>query len=234
MIYQRYFKTGQKLLLTSLASNKNGRTELLTAFIDGGDSNRFIISLPYSEDAADQFPFTPEMPFEISSEAMGMGIRVTGQFEKKVGGNRVALRINDDLQMFQRRNSLRSDCKIGIRFTRGQGALKALRNTWEKNIALLHSPDAPLIFEGFKDCHVNLGPGGIRFNLRPPANPAELCLLLLNLDDGKVPICTLAEIVWTRPENDETVIVSGMRFINILEEDQKRITSFIRDRNHST
>lgn len=230
MIHQRYFKNGQKILLTVLGQNEDGRKEFLSAIINGGDSNSFIVSLPYSEDAAHQYPFSPGMPFEISSDSMGLGVRVTGEFKKQIDGKRISLLVNNDLQMFQRRSSPRIDCTIGIRFTRGLGALKALRKTWEKNIKLLHSPAAPLIFEGFKPCHVNISSGGIRFNLRPPVNQAELCLLLLNLDDGKVPVCTLAEVVWMRPENDETIIVSGMRFINILEEDQQRITNFINKR----
>jgi len=227
MIHQRYFKNGQRILLSLQQQENDGRKEYLTAIVNGGDESSFIVSLPYSEDAAHQYPFSTGMKFEISSDSMGLGVRVSAEFKKQIDGNRISLLVNDDLQMFQRRNSPRIDCKLGIRFTRGQGALKALRKTWEKNIKLLHSPDAPLIFEGFKPCWVNLSSGGIRFNLRPPANPAELCLLLLNLEDGKVPICALAEIIWTRPENDETIIVSGMRFINILEEDQKRISSFI-------
>lgn len=228
MIHQRYFKNGQRILLTSLGKTDNGRIDLLTAEVDGGSKTSFYLSLPYSDDAADQYPFSRGMPFEISSESMGLGIRVTGEFEKKLDGRRIEIKINSELQMFQRRNTQRLDCKIGIRFTRSQGALKALRNTWEKNIELLHSPDAPLIFEGFKPCHVNLSSGGIRFNLRPPANSAELCLLLINLDDGQIPICTLAEIIWTRPELDETIIASGMRYINILEADQQRIDKFIK------
>ncbi|SHI82206.1 PilZ domain-containing protein [Malonomonas rubra DSM 5091] len=227
MIYQRYFKNGQKILLTALEKNKDGRKEHLSATINGGDEHGFIVSLPYSEDAAHQYPFNDGQPFEISSDSMGLGVRVTGSFRRKIDGKRISLAVNNDLQMFQRRGSPRMDCKLGIRFTRSQGALQALRKTWEKNIKLLHSPSAPLIFEGFKPCYVNLSTGGIRFNLRPPVNPAELCLLLLNLDDGKPPVCALAEVVWTRPENNETIVVSGMRFINILEEDQNRIATFI-------
>jgi len=230
MIHQRYFKNGQRILLTLQQQENNGRKEYLTAIVNGGDESSFIVSLPYSEDAAHQYPFTAGMKFEISSDSMGLGVRVSAEFKRQLDGKRISLLVKDDLQMFQRRNSPRIDCKLGIRFTRGQGALKALRKTWEKNIKLLHSPDAPLIFEGFKPCWVNLSSGGIRFNLRPPVSPAELCLLLLNLDDGKVPICALAEIIWTRPENDETIIVSGMRFINILEEDQQRISKFINQR----
>ncbi len=227
MIYQRYFKNGQKILLSPLEQQVDGRKEFLTAIITGGDDNDFIVALPYSDDAANHYPFAPGMPFEISSDSMGLGIRVTCKFKKQIDGKRIILSINNDLQMFQRRSTPRLDCRIGIRFTRSQGDLKSLRKIWEKNITLLHSPSAPLIFEGFKPCQVNISTGGIRFNLRPPVSPSELCLLLLNLDDGKVPVCTVSEVIWTRPEKDETIIVSGMRFINILEQDQQRIHEFI-------
>jgi len=230
MIYQRYFKNGQRVLLNRINLGKEGHREFLSATINGGDETSFIVSLPYSEDAANQFPFTPGMPFEISSDSMGMGVRVTGEFKKQIDGKRIALQINSDLQMFQRRSAPRIDCKLGLRFTRSQGGLKALRKTWEKNVKLLYSPAAPLIFEGFKPCYVNISNGGIRFNLRPPVTPAELCLLLIKLDDDRPPICALAEIIWTRPEHNETVYVSGMQFINILDDDQQRISSFIRNR----
>lgn len=232
MIYQRYFKTGQKLLLKALGrSAADGRTELLSATLDSGEAETYILSLPYSEDVAEQYPFAPQMPFEISSEALGLGIRVTGTFQRQLDGQRIALNIQPNLQMFQRRATPRLDCRLGLRFTRRQGALKALRAAWEKNVEILHSPNAPLSLEKFSPCQVNISSGGIRFPLRPPVNLAELCLILINLDDDKVPICTLAETVWTRPEQDENIFVTGMRFISILEEDQKRLERFISDRN---
>jgi len=229
MLYQRYFKKGQRLLLKALKTEDDGRTELLTVYMDGGGNGTFILALPYSENATEQYPFEEGKLFELSSEILGMGIRVSGTFLEKIDGKRIALQIKPDLQMFQRRGFPRLDCKLGIRFTRGHGALKALRSTWEKNIQVLHSPNAPLNLEGFTPCQVNISSGGIRFALRAPASPAELCLMLINLDDGLLPICTLAEIIWVQPEQDETIVVTGMRFINILANDQKRIEKYIAD-----
>ncbi len=228
MIYQRYFKNGQKLLLKALnPPEANGRTELLSATLDSGEDETYILYLPYCKDAAEQYPFSPGMPFEISSEAIGLGIRVTGTFKQKIDGQRIALHIQADLQMFQRRDSLRRDCRLGIRFTRGQGTLKALRETWEKNIKVLHSPNGSPALEGFNPCQVNISSGGIRFPMRPPVKIADLCLMLIDLDDDKVPICVLSEIAWSRAEQDETIFITGMRFINILKSDQKRIEKFI-------
>jgi len=231
MLYQRYFKNGQRLLLTPLdLPSGHGRTELLTAFMDGGNDDVFILSLPYSDDATEQYPFREGMSFEVSSEALGLGIRVTGHIEQKIDGKRLALKINPDLQMFQRRNQPRADCQLGIRFTRGQGALKTLRTTWEKNIQVLQSPNSPISMEGFNLCQINLSAGGIRFALRAPVSEAELCLMLIDIKDQKPPICALAEVVWIRPEQDETILSSGMRFINILEADQERINNYITDK----
>ncbi len=232
MIYQRYFKSGQSLILkTQNPQDTEGRTELLSATLDSGEDTTYILYLPYAEDAANQYPFTPELLFEISSEAMGLGVRVTGRFEKQIDGQRIAVKIQPDLQMFQRRNSPRLDCCLGIRFSRGQGTLKDLRETWEKNIKVLQSPKAPFNLEGFNPCQVNISNGGIRFSMRPPVNLSDLCLMLIDLDDGKVPICAITEIAWCRPEQDETILITGMRFINILKEDQKRIDKFLSAKN---
>ncbi len=228
MIYQRYFKNGQRLLLTPLdLPDSAERTELLTAFMEGGDEDRYTLILPYAEDATEQYPFTEGMSFQISSEALGLGIRVTSTLQEKIDGKRLAMKINPDLQMFQRRNQPRLDCVLGIRFTRGQGNLKSLRNTWEKNVQVLQSPNAQVNQEGFNNCQLNLSAGGVRFALRAPANPADLCLMLINLKDDKPPICALAEIIWSRPEQDESILSAGMRFINILATDQQRIERYI-------
>ena len=227
MLYQRYFKNGQKLLLNGLdRPDSDSRTELLSATMEGGDGDLFSLCLPYSADATDQSPFEVGMPFEISSDALGLGIRVTGSIAQKIDGKRLSMKINSDLQMFQRRNQSRLDCKLGIRLTRGQGSLKALRAVWEKNIQVLQSPNAPTKLEGFQLCQINLSSGGIRFALRAPVNPAELCLMLIDLKQSK-PICALAEVVWARPEQDESIVSSGMRFISILAADQKRIDNYI-------
>ena len=81
--------------------------------------------------------------------------------------------------------------------------------------------------DGFSTCQLNLSAGGIRFALRAPVNLAELCLMLIDLKDEKPPICAIAEVVWIRPEQDDSILSSGMRFINILDSDQKRIDNYI-------
>ena len=75
----------------------------------------------------------------------------------------------------------------------------------------------------FKKHLVNLAGGGLRLPLQAPVEMAELVLVYLSLGDKKGIICALAEAVWIGPvQNDETQSI-GLRFLNILEDDQDRI-----------
>lgn len=229
MIYQKYFKTGQKVQLRAKQPRPpEGRNELLSAVLEGGDANFFDLQLPYGPEAARQYPFVADMPFELSADAMGLGIKVTVTFLEALSPNRIRVLVLPDLQMFQRRAQPRLDCTIGIRFTRGQNSLLALRQTWEKNTSILTNAKTPPSLEGFKPCQLNLSSGGIRLALQAPAKPAEVCLMLLDLDDAKPPICALAEIIWVSEPNEERILRAGMQFINILDQDQNRISQFIR------
>lgn len=228
MNFQRYMKQGQSLLLRVQGeSSQNPRTELFAVSVVALDGNRILLSVPHLATSADDYPFEKTTRFEVTTEAMGMGVRVTGCFEKVVDNNCLAVKLESDLQLFQRQRSPRLDCELGIRFSRAAKTLHNMREIWQRNIDLLYSNDAPLVFDGFKPCRTNISSGGIRFIIKPPANQGELCLIMINLEDGSPPVCAIAETVWSCTLNDMAVKV-GMRFINILSEDQSRIAAFIR------
>lgn len=234
MIYQKYFKPGQKVLLRAKQPPPpEGRYELLSAVFENGEADCFDLCLPYGPDAVRQFAFGEDMPFELSTDALGLGLKVSVAFLKPLSGNQIRVKVLPDLQMFQRRLVPRLDCVVGIRFTRGHKSLNTLRQTWGKNASILSSAKASPVLEGFNHCQLNLCPAGIRFSIHPPAEPTDLCLMLLELGDSKPPICALAEIVWVSGKLDDGTLHAGMQFINILEQDQKRIARFIRDRDET-
>lgn len=228
MIYQRYFKPGQRVQLRP--TPPEGRYELLSAVFENGEADCFNLCLSYGPDAVEQFTFSEDMPFELSTDALGLGLKVSVAFLKPLSGNQIRVRVLSDLQIFQRRLLPRLDCVVGIRFTRGHKSLSTLRQTWEKNASILSSGKTPPVLKGFNHCQLNLSPNGIRFSIHPPAEPTDICLMLLELGDGKPPICALAEIVWVSDKMDDGTLHAGMQFINILEQDQKRIARFIHDR----
>lgn len=232
MSIQRYFKPKQKLLLRLTTDlNQDKRTELLSAIVVSCIQDTLTLKLWYGDDAVDQYPFREGLPFEITTESLGVGIRATGSFMHRINGNQFAVRLDTHLQIFQRRISQRLDCKVGIRFSRAAKNLENLRSIWERNLEVLRSPEAPLIYEGFKTSPVNLSSGGIRLVIKPPAHEGELGLLLIDLEDGGPPISTIVETVWFG-QQDASAVTAGMRFINILSDDQKRIDLFIE--KHST
>ena len=235
MIHQRYFRPGQKILLRPLdPTTPDGYAGLLSSYLQGGGDDYFDLTLPYGAEAANQYPFHEGMELELSSDSLGLGARVDGRFDRILAGNRIRVHILPNLQMFQRRAKPRIDCRIGIRFTRGRGSLQAMRQSWEKNVRILNSGKALPKLTGFNDCKVNLSSGGIRFALRPPVETADLCLLLLNLPDEKPPICALAEVIWSIPDQEGEVLLTGMQFLNITPQDQQRIDDFAGSRKKST
>lgn len=228
MNFQRYMKQGQNLLLRVQGeSSQNPRTELITVSVLSVDGNRALVMVPRTVTSIEHYPFVKGKRFEITTEALGMGARVTGTYEKAINNNSFELQLEPDLQLFQRQLNPRLNCELGIRFSRAAKTLNNMRDIWQRNLDLLYSKDAPLIFDGFKPCRTNISAGGIRFVIKPPANQGELCLILINLDDGKPPVCAIAEIIWCCTLKN-TAVNTGMRFTNILSEDQSRISDFIK------
>jgi c-di-GMP-binding flagellar brake protein YcgR len=229
MRYSKYFKPEQKILLRALTPDSaSGRLDALTVYFHSEGSDYFDLVLPYQFKDGENFPFFPGMPFELLSDAMGLGVRLTGSFLEQRDGNLIRLRVNNDLQIFQRRLADRIDITIGLRYTKGQGTLRTFREQWEKNIRILEkTPDFSKL-PPFPRAKVNLSKGGIRFRIKTPVKIADFCLLLLRLEEKEAPICALAEVVWLDTLEADGRQMTGMQFLSILESDQKRIMAFIK------
>lgn len=232
MHYSRYYKSGQKIILRALAPASPGRFESLTAYFQDNGPGYFDLLLPYGAQEEENYPFAPDMPFELLSDALGLGLKMTGRFQKMVRKDLLRVEINGDLQAFQRRNFRRLDLVVGLRYTKGKGTLRSFREQWEKNIQILQKGGDTAKLSRFPRTPVNLSAGGIRFAVKAPVQTADLCLLLLELETGG-PICTLAEVVWMEEKEVDGRQGAGMRFLNILESDQKRIEDTIRDKASS-
>lgn len=226
--YTRYLKQGQKITLSPIHGTP-GRTETLTAHLQGTGTDHVDLLLPYGGNESECYPFTGEMPITLTSEAFGMGLRLDCRFLDRRHKNIVRLRIGSDLQAFQRRAHPRIDLDVGVKYTRGRGILRTFLSQWEKNIGLLHG-ESPLVGLGdFPIRHVNLSAGGIRFDIKGTADPADLFLLLLDCGPPQ-PICVLAEAVWSKPTENPERSSCGMRFVSILDKDKARLEALIHDR----
>lgn len=227
--YARFFKPGQKIFLRTLCINPAlpRHFESLTTFLKDCSSGFFDLSLPYQIREGEELPFSTDTEFELLSDSMGLGLRLKGVFVQFRGRDLLRVQITGELQAFQNRFSPRIDLTAGLRYTRGLGTLRSFREQWEKNVQILSRGANPSSLGNFPRTLINLSSGGIRFNMKPPVEAGSICLILLDIEIGKAPICTLAEVLWAGAVAEERQ-PAGMRFINILEMDQKRIEEAIR------
>ncbi len=226
MPYSKYLKSGQKIMLRALSPAAE-RFDALTVFLHEQGPDHLDLALPYQLRDGENYPFAPEMAFEILSDAMGVGIRLTGHFYGARGSNQVRICHNRDLQLIRRRGFLRREALIGLRYSKGRGTLRSFREQWEKNTRILNQGSNLAKLPEFPRCPVNISGSGIRFGINLPAAIADLCLLLLELPDGKPPVCILAEIVWLAERVEGDRCQAGMQFIQVLEADRKRVNQFI-------
>lgn len=227
MSYSRYFKSGQKVLLTAnTADPVTGWTDSLTTYFQGAGSNYFDLTLPYGGTEDESYPFAADMPFVINSEAFGLGLKLSGQFASRVGKDVIRINVAHDLQVFQRRNVPRIEVEAGVRYTKGRGTLRTFHKQWEKNIRILRSGQSLSKLGSFPRRPINLSASGVRFDVKKPVDIADLCLVLIDLD-GAPPICALSEVVWTRETEDVERFTTGMRFVSLLDSDLKRLENFV-------
>jgi hypothetical protein len=228
MDLNKYFKQDQKVLLRHLGEGEaKGRVAALTAYVISFSGKCLRLRLPYGNTKGEGYPFTPAMAFEILTDALTMGIRVTGIFIKTENRDELQIELNNDIQAFQRRTHGRKDVMIGMRYTKGQGTLRTFHDQWLKNVDILDKTDREKL-PTFPNCNANLSMGGIRFMMKKPIAVADLCILLLDLGDNSKPLCTLAEVVWQSPLDEPQHHDVGMQFLHILERDQKRIESYLK------
>ena len=227
MSYPRYFRTGQKVWLRPLSpAPAPGHVELLTSFLEDMNRDHFELRLPYGPEQGEQYPFTQGMTLELSSQSLGLGLKMTAEVTAIPAPDKLQLTLHHNLAGYQRRHAARIDVKIPLRFTRGQGNLKSMRATWIKYVELLKTRADFGGLEKFTLCEVNLSASGLRFPMRPPVAESDLCLVLMILPDDPRPICLLTEVVWVGRKPPEAPPV-GLHYLCITEEDQQRLEAFI-------
>lgn len=226
--YAKYFKTGQKVQLRILGE-ATGYLEILSVFFHEHGAGTIDLLLPYHSQEGEDYPFTADMPMEMTAYAMGMSLRMNVVF-KGYTTNKEIIRVGiaSELQIFQRRTQPRVDVVAGVRFSRGQGTLRTFREQWRKNVEVLQKT-SPASLPAFPENQINLSNGGIRLGIKPPLEKADLFLVLLQLSKGDIPVCALAEVVWIgKTALADGRLPAGMQFIGIAETDRKRIDDYIK------
>ncbi|NIQ97412.1 MAG: hypothetical protein GWO11_02780 [Desulfuromonadales bacterium] len=226
----KYLNPGQKVRLKVIKpEEEKAKFEALTGYVEECRPGNLDLELPYQVREEESYPFTSGMPLELVTENFGLGLRLSAHFVEKVSDQVIRIEVDEQLQAFQQRLKKRADSRVGLRFNKGQGTLRTLRERWRKNTEILHSGRDLSSLKSFSECEANLSSGGIRFEITIPVEIADIFLLLLDLGDGGPPVCALAEAVWTSEEMAKSgQMVVGLQFIAIMEQDQKRIDEFVK------
>ena len=228
MSLQKYFRVEQKILLRPLVDPpEDDRIETLSAFVLSCENTWCDLTFPYQSPPGEEFPFAPGTRLEILGEAMGLGIRAVGQFDRRLDDDAIRLRLEPDLEIFQRRQHRRHDLQAGIRFTRGMGALRSFREQWQKNIRLLGLPANQDKLNRLPTATINLSAGGIRLLLKPAVTPGEVFMVFVKMMPDTPAFCVLAEVVWNGEPREDGRLPTGMRFISILKQDSLAIEQYI-------
>lgn len=229
MSYSKYFNKGQKVFLKRIFTDEE-RTALdtITGYAMRSQPMQLDLALPYGSDAADSYPFEPGMRFEVLTDSKGMGLRLIASFVERISSQDIRLQFEGNLEFISRRIYRRVDVNAWAGVQRERGNLAVMRGLWDEHLNKIRSGVSAAELTEFKKNLINLAGGGMRLPLRAPVEMSELILVYLSLGDKKGIICALSEVVWTGPVQDNDTQQIGLRFLNILEEDQARIDAVVK------
>jgi c-di-GMP-binding flagellar brake protein YcgR len=229
MAYGKYFNKGQKVFIKRIFTDEE-RTALdtITGYAMHSLPMQLDLALPYGSDAADSYPFEPGMRFEVITDFRGMGLRMMASFVERISSRDIRLQFEGNLEFISRRTYRRVDVNAWIGIERATGNLAKMRALWNENLKKIRSGVSAAELTTFKKGLVNLSGGGIRLPLQAPVETAELFLVYISAGDKKGIICALAEAEWIGEQEEDDVQQIGLRFLNILGEDQDRIDAVVK------
>jgi hypothetical protein len=229
MPLKKYMKAGQKISLRVLteATDGPGHLDALTGHLHSLGRLTLDLTIPYRTTTGEGYPFKQGMKFEIMTNAMGIGILLTGQLEKMVGENRIRIKHNNDLQMIRRRLSPRLDVSLEVGYTKGGGKLRSFRNQWKKYVSMIDAAEDPKKLPKVPMKKVNISASGIGMMVAPPIEQADIGMFLIKLQGEEKPICALAEVIWKGKHPEEGKFSAGFQFLNIMDRDKKLIEAFV-------
>lgn len=227
-MYSRYFTPGQKLRVQTVRNDiLPARRESMNVLFSNYELDYFDVALPQPWPVNEVSPFAEGRPLEIISEKYGLWFKSTASFHSQPSDRRIRLRMHNDLCIFNHRPQTRVETQIGLRYSTQRGNMSTFHRQWHQQIDKLTSTAASLTAPTFARGRVNLSASGIRMPIHDAVQKNDICLLMLNLEDTEEPICTLTEVIWTKPRQEEQGLHAGLQFLNILQQDQQRIERFV-------
>lgn len=224
MHYDKYFGRGQKVFLINISEERdttayNSFTGQVVSCLD----DRLVLKTPYRLFSGETANFKHGMEFKLTTESFGMGIQLRAVLTDPPTPESIVLQPMGDLSVYQRRQTMRADTTLPLLHVAQKSSLESFRKEWKRIIADLRQPDPPRL--KMIETDINISIGGIKFEINH--EPTHLSLVIVDLQDDKPPVSAVAELIWQKRPQDSDLFQCGQRFIDILKEDQERISRFV-------
>lgn len=225
MHYDKYFGRQQKVYLINISEERDPTVyNSFTGSVLICNESYILLKTAYRLFSNDQGELHPGMQFKLTTEALGMGVQLRAELMELVSPEELRLRPLGELSVYQRRQTTRTDLRLPFLHVAQKSSLASFQREWRRVIQDLHAPAPPRL--KLTETNLNLSAGGFRIEL--PDEPSHLALAVIDLQDGKPPVCAVAELVWhRRNEDQEGTILCGHRFVEILKDDQERLLTTI-------
>lgn len=222
--YSRYFPTKQKVYLINISPDRDGKQyESLSGSVVAFNGDTLDLQVPYATGqiiAADKIRNTT---FKVITESFGLGLQIAADLVNLTDDNLLRLRLSSILEVFKRYEMPRVDSTLKVFHLREDSTLSTCKS---KFLQCMEREKNGLPFDfSLKEIPVNMSASGIRLVTESTEKSSPLALCVLDLEDGKPPICAIAETAWYRRLGNSTI--SGHRFITILKSDQNRIGRYV-------
>ncbi len=223
MNYDRYFSRGQKVYLINISQTRDESIyESFSATIVSSSENCITLKAPYRL-FSNESSLTPGMQFKLSTESFGVGVQLRAELTATPAEETLEVKPLGGMEIYQRRQMPRVDVNLPFLHVLQKSSLAAFKREWHRVVADLHQPAPPRL--KLSETSLNLSVGGIRFDLATA--PTPLAMVVIDLQDGAPPICAVVELVWQKTRQEDGMLACGHRFLEILKEDQIRLSAFI-------
>lgn len=230
MDYRKYFQPQQKVLVRNRGINAMLYSEVFSAHLDFCSEEYFDLSLPYHLVESRATLFAPGTDFSIISTTMGMGVQVDARLMKQLDATNLRLVPSGSLELFGQRRFLRTDIFLRFLAIRQTGDYASVRRSWADAMREVQAGILPPQAAELTKQQASLGAGGMGISLPTPVADGEIMLILLDLEDGRLPIWALGEVVWSKWGEEIGMQNAGVRFNDITLDDQERIDRFVTER----
>lgn len=227
MNYDRYFSRGQKVYVINISQTRDELVyESLSATVVSSTDNGLTIKAPYRLFSGDSPVLVPGMQFKLSTESFGVGVQLRAELIATPAAETLELKPIGQMEIYQRRQMPRVDVSLPFLHVLQKSSLAAFKREWRRVINDLHQPTPPRL--KLQETPLNISAGGIRFDLSTP--PTPLAMVVVDLQDGAPPVCAVTELVWQKTRQEDGLLICGHRFLEILKDDQIRLSAFVEKR----